>query len=731
MDYLRDILLLLTMILFSACGGGGGSTTDSPNTPSVPSDTPPTVNAGADKTYEVGATVTLSGSGSDANGTVTFLWEQNSGDLVTLSNSSIANPTFVAPMVTTPMQLTFTLTVTDDTSNSTSDTVVVTISVVNSTPVADAGADQTVNEGVMVNLVGSGNDAEGPVTFQWSQVSGTAVVLSDDSIGNPSFNAPSVTSSETLIFRLTVSDDAGASMFDDVSIEILNKTTPPSAASGYLFYSNSLNAVDPANAAAPILLEPNSNLVIPAIGITATAQIMRFGDYNGADQSLNNERNYAVIYPKADGTISKIAAQLAGTPTPVQISNETEADHVCTSVIGGRAVHVDLENVNNSVYVYVLPGIDTGCDTDDDIWKIVRIGMSATESPILAKRIVANLYDFSNGSISGWLVHESQALQRCDANFENCISVVSKINSVDWRLSASTESLLLEIDNRLHIYSITAQTLSPARFSIPAGTYVTVPESDGTTVYFANGNVLYQMKADGSEDATEIITETKDIQRVVIGQDRLVYQLGIGGSGDEIKSVPMTGGKSLSLALGGADEDLLLLYLQGRKVYFNKRNTIVSPIFSMVPILAGVINEDGSDLVEVDSAVWFGAIFKTSYPFSSSGRLSEILKSTFLLEGYNIANTSGGFAGATVKVVDAATATVGKTLGTLPETDKIIDFQCYGFLDISLCSALIEKAVLSPIVVPVQNDVFFVNTASENSLLRVTNTPDDSEVVLF
>ena len=83
MDYLRDILLLLTMILFSACGGGGGSTTDSPNTPSVPSDTPPTVNAGADKTYEVGATVTLSGSGSDANGTVTFLWEQNSGDLVT------------------------------------------------------------------------------------------------------------------------------------------------------------------------------------------------------------------------------------------------------------------------------------------------------------------------------------------------------------------------------------------------------------------------------------------------------------------------------------------------------------------------------------------------------------------------------------------------------------------------------------------------------------------------
>ena len=78
----------------------------------------------------------------------------------------------------------------------------------NTAPTANAGADQSVNAndpGLTV-LDGSGStdsDAD-PLTYSWSQVSGTAVALSNASSAQASFDAPAV--DEVLVFELTVSD---------------------------------------------------------------------------------------------------------------------------------------------------------------------------------------------------------------------------------------------------------------------------------------------------------------------------------------------------------------------------------------------------------------------------------------------------------------------------------------------------------------------------------------------
>ena len=78
----------------------------------------PTANAGEDQTgIAEGATVTLSGSGSDpdANDALTYAWTQTGGPSVPFFDSALAAPTLVAPTgLSSEATLTFTLRVTDE-----------------------------------------------------------------------------------------------------------------------------------------------------------------------------------------------------------------------------------------------------------------------------------------------------------------------------------------------------------------------------------------------------------------------------------------------------------------------------------------------------------------------------------------------------------------------------------------------------------------------------------------
>jgi GH18 family chitinase/chitodextrinase len=89
---------------------------------------PPTANAGADSIAVEGSVVSLSGSGTDTDGTITaYLWAQTAGPAVTLSAANTANASFSAPQVSADTPLTFQLTVTDNQGATGSDLVVVTV----------------------------------------------------------------------------------------------------------------------------------------------------------------------------------------------------------------------------------------------------------------------------------------------------------------------------------------------------------------------------------------------------------------------------------------------------------------------------------------------------------------------------------------------------------------------------------------------------------------------------
>jgi len=91
-------------------------------------------------------------------------------------------------------------------------------------PVANSGADQTVNEGVIVNLDGQlSSDSEGkPITFSWAQIAGPPAVLSNPTSSIPSFTAPNVVANTILKFQLIVNDVFLNSIPDVVEITVNN-----------------------------------------------------------------------------------------------------------------------------------------------------------------------------------------------------------------------------------------------------------------------------------------------------------------------------------------------------------------------------------------------------------------------------------------------------------------------------------------------------------------------------
>jgi len=719
MEHIKYIFLSIAFITITACGGGGDDGT--------PTDANPTANAGPARTVLINDVVTLSGSGADADGAVTYGWTQESGTTVSLSNTSITNPSFTAPVVTGSDILVFRLTVTDTAGKTATDTVQITVTE-DTPPTANAGADRTVYQGNPVTLSGTGSDAEGAVTYSWSQTGGSiSVTLSNTTIANPTFTAPMVSNPEVLVFTLTVTDTAGTTASDAVSITVTN-TPPPGS---YLFHSNPLSAVDPANPASPTLIEPTANLVAGHSPFLTPASVIRTGIVDITARTITDDHAHAVIYPKTDGRLYKVSALMSGSLAPVQVSNETQVDQMCINMLVSDRDVTDFADVNNSQYLYVMPGANTTCGDSDDVWKMVRLGMSATDAPIIAKPAIASFHDDTTGAISAWLVHDAGNLQKCNANFAACTNVRAA-TSVDLEIDIN-DRVLLNIDDELFMYDGTTDTLSNSLFTITAGMFISPVSTDGTNIYFGYGTLLYQFPIDGSSMATVLQTETSDVQRIEPGVSNIVYQVGSAGSGTEIKAVPKTGGTPVSLATATGTDDLIIMFVKGNKVYYNIRNTsIVNSTLVIRPVVAGIVNEDSTGKTETADAAWSGGTFKTDYNIDLVVNTGNYLDKVVLVEGYDIAGTGGAFAGATVKVYDAATATVGATVGTLATGTNLSNLNCFGFGEDLLCTALLDiTPAPMPPAFPIQSDVYYMNTTIVNSLTRVTSSQNENEAVLY
>lgn len=188
--------------------------------PAVPLPVAPTANAGADSTITLPKnTVTLIGSGTDPDGTIaSYLWTKVSGPAASIVSPNLATTRLENLVAGTYV---FRLTVTDNSgSTGTDDVSVIVQQPANVPPVANAGADSTVQlPNSTSTLIGSGTDSDGSiVSYSWSKISGPA----GGSLLTPQAAVSVIQNLQvgTYVFRLTVTDNNGATGSDDVSVTV-------------------------------------------------------------------------------------------------------------------------------------------------------------------------------------------------------------------------------------------------------------------------------------------------------------------------------------------------------------------------------------------------------------------------------------------------------------------------------------------------------------------------------
>jgi predicted secreted protein len=205
----------------------GASNTDDV---SVMVNNPPTVSAGSDVNITLPTnSVSVQGTASDPDGTITsYTWTKTTGGSATLSGATTSRLTASGMAAGSYV---FRLTVKDNLGASKYDDVSVTVNssgVSNILPVADAGNDRLITLPTSaVTITGIGSDADGTISaYNWSKISGGAATLSGTTTTTLSASA---LAAGTYVFRLTITDNAGGTDTDDVTVTVNN---PPSVSAG-------------------------------------------------------------------------------------------------------------------------------------------------------------------------------------------------------------------------------------------------------------------------------------------------------------------------------------------------------------------------------------------------------------------------------------------------------------------------------------------------------------------
>src|SRR5215217_4301948 len=208
---------------------GATGTSDVNVTVNAAANQSPSANAGTDQAITLpNSSVSLSGSGSDPDGFIaSYSWSKIAGGTANINSPSSASTTITGLV---QGSYTFRLTVSDNNGAQATDDVVINVSAAaNQSPIVNAGSDQTITLPTSsVTLNGSASDGDGFISsYAWSKIGGPA----GESISNPFGASTSISglAQGSYTFRLTVTDNGGASASDDVVVIVNPSSTTGSS----------------------------------------------------------------------------------------------------------------------------------------------------------------------------------------------------------------------------------------------------------------------------------------------------------------------------------------------------------------------------------------------------------------------------------------------------------------------------------------------------------------------
>jgi hypothetical protein len=198
--------------------------------PPIPQNNPPVVNTPTANptTLNYPESTTLA---------VTYAWTQQPATPAgVFSSTTVANPTWTAPRLTTNTAFLLRVTVSDGRGGSNSGAAPVTVNAYpNASPTltGPTASATTINEQEAITLSVTAADADGdPLTYAWAQTAPASPMgtFSSTTVANPTWTAPDVTATGTYTLRVTVSDGQGGSVQGSVTLTVQKVNQPPTVA---------------------------------------------------------------------------------------------------------------------------------------------------------------------------------------------------------------------------------------------------------------------------------------------------------------------------------------------------------------------------------------------------------------------------------------------------------------------------------------------------------------------
>ena len=464
--------------------------------------------------------------------------------------------------------------------------------------------------------------------------------------------------------------------------------------STYLFHHSPLTAIDPDD---PV----NSTAIHPPGTDTADVTPIQHADYYPLARMIFDRHIRTIIYRlPATGEWWKVSALKRDGLLPTRLSNETAATAIC----GAPVQKPDYMNHENARFVYRLPGTDAACNTADDVWKMLKAGMSASDSPVAAYSPVAAIHDIQNGALTGWLAKNGNSLFAYDAEFANPVLLANFATNAVQTAVGPGGIVFLTIDDKLHAYN---PNTSPATLSAPLHTVAASLVSavtDESHLYFGDQTSIYQVPLDGSGSANLMVTDaTGSIYSIVLTDTRVVYTNWTGG---QLRSVPKAGGAVTDLGATWS-----LTGAAGSRIYFN------TLVFGTPWIhTAHVIDDDGTNGLTYPAAAWTPVQQNWGY-FGATGNSLPL--------GRMILRENADAAPFTLNSYDPVTHTLVASLGTLPA-------DLTGFTNFQFTRLPNKDNILVQAYSYVNNsyDVLLLNTSTTDSLTRLTDTTADNEALV-
>lgn len=496
------------------------------------------------------------------------------------------------------------------------------------------------------------------------------------------------------------------------------------------------------------------------------------GSYAGKRQSLHGSVDFTTgaslsqaagieVYKGSDGHIHALDLTSTSAPAPQQLSTEASAtvDDTCsfTGTAAGTGAYynyagvffaTDLQNPTNSSYFYRLPGLDGVCDTADDLFHMVKTGMSATTAPMVVTGMPVATVHNAMGGITGFVITSGASLVLVDTNFANpaTLGTFGATIGVAVALPVGTTQgyptgQLYVVDGNIVFVNYTALTTSPSLYTIPNWTTTSagaIFAGSPTTLYFAintpgspASTSIYSMPADGSAAPSAVDTEAGHVVNLAFPVDgsNIIWGVENAGVGYAIRTLPQSGGNPATLVTGTNNDGTFIA--TAATVYYTswigntdsntKMRTRTGTLTGIVGLNGTVVQAplaNSTFLSGGEAEPWPNDTTTTVTPTITVFQVQGLTPVTVTDSTTGFVDTVDGVSGGTMIAISTSTNQPGAIIGQFPtSTAMFLGDTFRGDGD----TGFIEATNSISTQAPPTRDLYILNSNAAGSLTRITS----------